>query len=152
MLIFECFIFIRFIFPSTQTVSNLFIWLFFDYFGDLLYLLDMVVYKNRLLFMENGFWVKDRRKIAVQYVKYGTFKYDLLSLLPTDLLYFWLGIDYTLVRQTFMDPKENMRLILSCDFFRSAFPACARSWPSGSSSTGLMPSLPSPTSFASSRL
>ena len=89
---------LRFFFPHTQTPSNLPFWLFCDYCGDLVYLLDMLVYKHRLLYMENGFWVKDRRRLTIHYVRKGTFRYDILALLPTDILYLWLGTRFTIVR------------------------------------------------------
>jgi len=32
-----------------------------------------------------------RKETTINFVKFGTFKRDALSLLPTDLLYFWTG-------------------------------------------------------------
>eukprot|EP00095_Tigriopus_kingsejongensis_P000955 snap_masked-scaffold83_size396513-processed-gene-0.1 protein:Tk00955 transcript:snap_masked-scaffold83_size396513-processed-gene-0.1-mRNA-1 annotation:"cyclic nucleotide-gated cation channel beta-1" len=89
---------LRFFFPFTQNADNLFIWLLCDYCGDLIYLLDLLVYKHRLLYMENGFWVKDRRRLTIHYVTKGTFGYDLMALMPTDILYIWLGMRFTIVR------------------------------------------------------
>ena len=89
---------LRCVFPSVQTPSNVSAWLFCDYLGDALYLLDLLVYKHHLLYMENGFWVKDRRKITRHYVRDGTFVYDLAALLPTDLLYLRYGLKATIVR------------------------------------------------------
>ena len=40
-------------------------------------------YKHRLMFIENGFWVRDRAKITQNYIRRGPFIYDLLALLPT---------------------------------------------------------------------
>ena len=34
------------------------------------------------MYMENGFWVKDKKRLTRQYVREGTFKLDLLALLP----------------------------------------------------------------------
>ena len=66
--------------------------------------------------MENGFWVKvcwkynlcpninncissqNKRKLMTNYFLSGSFKYDFLSLLPLDLLYLWIGKEYTIVR------------------------------------------------------
>lgn len=39
-------------------------------------------------FLEQGLLVRDNRKLGLHYVKSGTFILDVLSLLPTDLLYF----------------------------------------------------------------
>ena len=57
-------------------------WFIFDYTGDLIYLIDLFVYKHCLMYMENGFWVKDKKRLTRQYVREGTFKLDLLALLP----------------------------------------------------------------------
>ena len=37
-------------------------------------------------FIENGFWVKNKKRLTRHYVREGTFKYDLLALTPTDLV------------------------------------------------------------------
>ena len=42
-----------------------------DYFGDLIYVIDMLLYKSRLMFMENGFWVKNKRRLTRKYVTEG---------------------------------------------------------------------------------
>ncbi|XP_059083326.1 uncharacterized protein LOC131880663 [Tigriopus californicus] len=89
---------LRFFFPFVQSPDNLFMWLFCDYCGDLVYLLDLLVFKRRLLYMENGFWVKDRRRLTIHYVTKGSFRFDLLALMPTDILYLWFGLHYTIVR------------------------------------------------------
>lgn len=73
-------------------------WLVCDYLFDLVYLADLLVFKHRLLFMENGFWVRDRRRITRNYVQQSTFWHDALSLAPTDVFYYWLGPRYTIVR------------------------------------------------------
>ena len=70
-------------------------WILFDYMGDVIYLLDVAVYKHRLLYMENGFWVKDKRRLTRHYIRDGTFYWDLLALTPSDLLYAWLRMEAT---------------------------------------------------------
>ena len=64
------------------TSNNMAFWFIFDYTGDLIYLIDLFVYKHCLMYMENGFWVKDKKRLTRQYVRLGTFKLDLLALLP----------------------------------------------------------------------
>ena len=71
---------LRAIFPFALTENHLGAWLLFDYIGDSFYLLDIMVYKRRLMFMENGFWVKNKWRLTRQYVREGTFRYDVLSL------------------------------------------------------------------------
>ena len=44
-------------------------WLFLDYFADLLYLLDIVVFKYRIMFMKNGFWVKDKKELGSKIIE-----------------------------------------------------------------------------------
>ena len=49
----------RSIFCEYQTDQNFHIWFIIDYcVVDLLYLMDILAFKYRLLYMENGFWVK----------------------------------------------------------------------------------------------
>ena len=50
---------------------HLIAWLTMDYFGDLIYVIDMLLYKSRLMFMENGFWVKNKRRLTRKYVTEG---------------------------------------------------------------------------------
>ena len=49
----------RYIFCEYQTDQNWHIWFIIDYcVVDMLYLMDILAFKYRLLYMENGFWVK----------------------------------------------------------------------------------------------
>ena len=49
----------RYFFHEYQTKENRHIWFFFDYFvADMLYLLDIILFKYRVMYMEKGFWVK----------------------------------------------------------------------------------------------
>ena len=89
---------LRWIFPHVQQESNVVYWLLADYAGDALHLLDVLVFKRRVAFIEDGFWVRDRARITRNYVSKGTFLWDLLALLPTDLLYLQLGLRCTIVR------------------------------------------------------
>ena len=49
---------LRQFFSQYQTQSNLGLWLGLDYTADLFYLLDIGLVKYRLIFMDDGFWVK----------------------------------------------------------------------------------------------
>ena len=88
----------RSVFPSGRSSGSFWIWFLFDYLGDAIYFLDLIVYKHRVLYMENGFWVKDKRRLTEHYIKEGTFYFDLLAMTPTDILYVWLGVEATYVR------------------------------------------------------
>ncbi|XP_067143879.1 cyclic nucleotide-gated channel beta-3-like isoform X3 [Centruroides vittatus] len=83
-------IFLRAIFPY-QTEENLPIFLGFDYFSDLTYLIDIVLFKVRVQYLHDGFWVDDPVMTRKHYFKKSMFKMDLLSLLPFDLLYLKYG-------------------------------------------------------------
>ncbi|XP_030055593.1 cyclic nucleotide-gated channel alpha-4 [Microcaecilia unicolor] len=67
------------------------IWLTLDYICDTFYLLDIVV-RFRTGVLEHGILVTDRKALCKHYVKTSAFRWDLLSLLPTDLLYLKVGI------------------------------------------------------------
>ncbi|XP_054709775.1 cyclic nucleotide-gated cation channel alpha-3-like [Uloborus diversus] len=67
------------------------LWLSLDCTCDLLYVLDIAVH-CRTGYLEQGLLVKDRCKLIQNYASSISFKLDLLSLLPTDLLYLATGI------------------------------------------------------------
>ena len=82
----------RVCFAIYQSESNAHIWMAMDYFMDLLYVLDMVLLKSRISFMNSdGIFESGRKRMLENYVRNGTFKQDLLSLLPLDLLYLLTG-------------------------------------------------------------
>ena len=68
---------------TQESFEALATWLLFDVICDSIYLLDLMWYKHRLMFIENGFWVRDRAKITQNYIRRGPFLHDLLALLPT---------------------------------------------------------------------
>ncbi|TMS40245.1 hypothetical protein L596_006643 [Steinernema carpocapsae] len=67
-------------------------WLLFDYSADFIYLLDMIIIKPRLQFMKSGISIKSRKQMLGNYLSSSTFRYDVISLLPTDVIYLWTGI------------------------------------------------------------
>lgn len=68
-----------------------FIWHLIDYFVcDLVYLIDILL-KFFTGFMQNGQICTDKLKIAKRYIKTMQFKIDILSLLPTDIIYLFLS-------------------------------------------------------------
>ncbi|CAL1289609.1 unnamed protein product [Larinioides sclopetarius] len=76
----------RAVFPY-QTPDNKAIYLTFDYIADAIYVIDITLFKVRLQFLHNGFWVEDFKQTKANYFQKREFKLDLLSLLPLDLLY-----------------------------------------------------------------
>ena len=59
---------LRQFFKHYQKPEHLKVWLFLDYLADLIYLLDLVVVKYRIMIMRNGFWVKDKRELSRLYI------------------------------------------------------------------------------------
>ncbi|XP_019480155.1 PREDICTED: cGMP-gated cation channel alpha-1 [Hipposideros armiger] len=72
-------------------------WLFLDYLSDVVYLLDMFV-QTRTGYLEQGLLVKEELKLIEKYKSNLQFKLDVLSVVPTDLLYFKLGWNYPEIR------------------------------------------------------
>ncbi|XP_051565341.1 cyclic nucleotide-gated cation channel alpha-4 [Myxocyprinus asiaticus] len=72
-------------------------WLTLDYICDLIYVVDTVI-GVRTGFLEQGILVRDLSRLKMRYLRSSRFKWDIASLLPTDLLYLQLGIHTPLVR------------------------------------------------------
>ncbi|XP_051998906.1 cyclic nucleotide-gated cation channel alpha-4 [Xyrauchen texanus] len=72
-------------------------WLTLDYICDLFYVVDTVI-GVRTGFLEQGILVRDLSRLKMRYLRSSRFKWDIASLLPTDLLYLQLGIHTPLVR------------------------------------------------------
>uniref|UniRef100_A0A8C5TPK7 Cyclic nucleotide gated channel subunit alpha 2 n=1 Tax=Malurus cyaneus samueli TaxID=2593467 RepID=A0A8C5TPK7_9PASS len=67
------------------------LWLVLDYISDVLYLGDTVI-RLHTGFLEQGLLVKDLKKLRDNYIHTLQFKLDVLSILPTDLAYFGVGL------------------------------------------------------------
>nr|XP_020014016.1 cGMP-gated cation channel alpha-1 [Castor canadensis] len=72
-------------------------WLIFDYLSDIVYLVDMFV-RTRTGCLEQGLLVKDKFKLIEKYKSNVQFKLDVLSVVPTDLLYIQFGWNYPEIR------------------------------------------------------
>ncbi|XP_038070088.1 cyclic nucleotide-gated cation channel beta-3-like isoform X2 [Patiria miniata] len=83
-------IFLRASFPE-KTIGKETSWLYFDYLGDLIYFLDIILH-TRLLFFDNGQIQRDKVLMRKHYTKCLQFKFDVLCLLPLDFIYFAVGI------------------------------------------------------------
>ncbi|KAM9594069.1 cyclic nucleotide-gated channel alpha-3 isoform 3-T5 [Morphnus guianensis] len=91
-----CMLVCRACFDELQ-VDHVKLWLFLDYISDVIYVLDMFV-RFRTGFLEQGLLVQDEKKLRDHYTKTLQFKLDVLSLLPTDLAYLKLGLNYPELR------------------------------------------------------
>ncbi|XDA77517.1 hypothetical protein R6Z07F_007650 [Ovis aries] len=72
-------------------------WFVFDYLSDIVYLLDMFV-RTRTGYLEQGLLVREERKLIEKYKSTFQFKLDVLSVIPTDLLYIKFGWNYPEIR------------------------------------------------------
>ncbi|KAH0616210.1 hypothetical protein JD844_027166 [Phrynosoma platyrhinos] len=77
--------------------NNLQMWFIFDYISDVIYVADMFV-RTRTGYLEQGLLVKEEIKLKKRYKGTVQFKLDVLSVIPTDLLYFKLGLNYPEIR------------------------------------------------------
>nr|XP_034967862.1 cGMP-gated cation channel alpha-1 [Zootoca vivipara] len=77
--------------------NHLEMWFIFDYISDILYVADMFV-RTRTGYLEQGLLVKEELKLKKKYKGTVQFKLDVLSIIPTDLLYFRLGLNYPEIR------------------------------------------------------
>nr|XP_054594727.1 cGMP-gated cation channel alpha-1 [Nothobranchius furzeri]XP_054594728.1 cGMP-gated cation channel alpha-1 [Nothobranchius furzeri] len=83
-------------FEELQT-DYLFLWFFLDFLSDTIYLLDMI-FRTRTGYLEQGLLVKDELKLQERYMNTSQFKLDLISMIPTDVLYLFLGTTYPEIR------------------------------------------------------
>uniref|UniRef100_A0A8C8VNY2 Cyclic nucleotide gated channel subunit alpha 2 n=1 Tax=Pelusios castaneus TaxID=367368 RepID=A0A8C8VNY2_9SAUR len=72
-------------------------WLVLDYVSDLIYIADIVI-RLRTGFLEQGLLVRDPKKLRDNYITTLQFKLDVLSILPTDPIYFAVGLHRPEVR------------------------------------------------------
>ncbi|XP_038604229.1 cyclic nucleotide-gated olfactory channel [Tachyglossus aculeatus] len=67
------------------------IWLVLDYTSDAIFLADIVI-RLRTGFLEQGLLVKDPKRLGKTYIRTMQFKLDVVSIIPTDLMYVVVGI------------------------------------------------------------
>ncbi|KAF7215372.1 cyclic nucleotide gated channel alpha 4 [Nothobranchius furzeri] len=73
------------------------VWLTLDYLSDLMYAADMIITLHTG-YLDQGILIKDLTQLRKRYLHSKHFLWDLASLLPTDFLYFAVGIEIPLVR------------------------------------------------------
>ncbi|XP_012154767.1 cyclic nucleotide-gated cation channel beta-3 [Ceratitis capitata] len=74
-----------------QTPENTNTWLICDFCADIIYLLDVIFFKHRIMYLFEGFWVKNKNLTRKNYMRKLQFKLDLLALLPLELFYLKYG-------------------------------------------------------------
>ncbi|KAL0273999.1 UNVERIFIED_CONTAM: hypothetical protein PYX00_006544 [Menopon gallinae] len=77
-----------------QTSENVHKWMIFDYVSDFVYLIDLIFIKPRVMYLEDGFWIKDSKLMRIMYFRKLQFKLDVVSLTPLDLLCLKYGTNY----------------------------------------------------------
>ncbi|XP_033753967.1 uncharacterized protein LOC117337215 isoform X3 [Pecten maximus] len=82
---------LRGVFPY-QNPSNLIYWLICDYTCDAIYILDIMLVKPHLTYLNSGIVETDPKLMRKNYMQKRMFKYDVLSLLPLDLFYLIFGV------------------------------------------------------------
>ncbi|XP_045224722.2 cyclic nucleotide-gated channel alpha-3 isoform X2 [Macaca fascicularis] len=91
-----CLLICRACFDELQS-EYLMLWLLLDYSADVLYALDALV-RARTGFLEQGLMVSDTNRLWQHYKTTMQFKLDVLSLVPTDLAYLKVGMNYPELR------------------------------------------------------
>ncbi|XP_004931049.1 cyclic nucleotide-gated cation channel beta-1 isoform X2 [Bombyx mori] len=106
-----------------QTPENTPMWLAADYFSDLVYLLDVAFVKPRLMYLHEGFWVDDPVETRKNYKRKVQYKFDVISLTPLDVLYFYFGTQKAILRfprllklQTFWEFNQAMDRVLASPY------------------------------------
>ncbi|XP_041789092.1 cyclic nucleotide gated channel subunit alpha 1a [Chelmon rostratus] len=72
-------------------------WVILDYTADIMYLADMF-FRTRTGYLEQGLIVKDEKLLRDRYISSFQFRLDFISMLPTDILYLYFGLDYPEIR------------------------------------------------------
>ena len=68
-------------------------WLVCDYISDAIYWFDILVIKPRIMFLDpSGIYETNRKECAKNYIRYGDFKVDILSVIPFEVVYILLGV------------------------------------------------------------
>ncbi|XP_068175604.1 cyclic nucleotide-gated channel alpha-3 isoform X5 [Antennarius striatus] len=68
------------------------LWIVLDYSADAIYYMDTFV-RSRTGYLEQGLLVKDSKKLRDKYKTTSQFKYDMVSMIPTDLLFLKFGFN-----------------------------------------------------------
>ncbi|KAJ8335842.1 hypothetical protein SKAU_G00391840 [Synaphobranchus kaupii] len=72
-------------------------WFIIDFISDVIYLADMA-FRARTGYLEQGLLIKDEQKLRDRYVQSFQFRLDVLSMIPTDIFYLFLGVNYPEIR------------------------------------------------------
>ncbi|XP_054283013.1 cyclic nucleotide-gated cation channel beta-3-like isoform X1 [Macrosteles quadrilineatus] len=96
--LYNCWVIPLLTFFPYRTPTNEMVWFYIDCVVDFFYLLDFVLIKPRVMYLEDGFWVRNTKSLRDKYTRSLTFKIDALSLLPADLICYYFGIVHPILR------------------------------------------------------
>ncbi|CAN9514675.1 unnamed protein product [Ophioblennius macclurei] len=103
-------------------------WLVLDYVCDGIYILDIAV-RLHTGFLDQGLMVKDVRRLRETYIRTPQCKLDICSVLPTDLLYLWVGMSYTpLLRFNRLLRLSRLFELFERTETRTSYPNAFRIW------------------------
>ncbi|XP_045544737.1 cyclic nucleotide-gated cation channel alpha-3 isoform X3 [Salmo salar] len=97
------------------------LWIVLDYTSDLIYYTDTFV-RSRTGFLEQGLLVKDNKKLRDKYKSTPQFKWDMISMIPTDLLFLKVGFNYPELRLNRLAKMNRLFEFFDRTETRTSFP------------------------------
>ncbi|XP_032861787.2 cyclic nucleotide-gated cation channel beta-3 isoform X2 [Tyto alba] len=108
---------LRFVFPY-QTPSNTIYWFIIDIICDICYLCDLLIFQPRMQFLKGGDIISDRVEMKKFYYSSMKFRFDVISVLPFEVLYLFFGFNPVfranrmLKHNTFFEFNDRLEAIL----------------------------------------
>ncbi|XP_024278398.2 cyclic nucleotide-gated cation channel alpha-3-like [Oncorhynchus tshawytscha] len=97
------------------------LWIVLDYTSDFIYYTDTFV-RSRTGFLEQGLLVKDDKKLRDKYKSTPQFKWDMISMIPTDLLFLKVGLNYPELRLNRLAKMNRLFEFFDRTETRTSFP------------------------------
>nr|AER38240.1 cyclic nucleotide gated ion channel alpha 3 variant 1 [Oncorhynchus mykiss] len=97
------------------------LWIVLDYTSDFIYYTDTFV-RARTGFLEQGLLVKDDKKLRDKYKSTPQFKWDMISMIPTDLLFLRVGLNYPELRLNRLAKMNRLFEFFDRTETRTSFP------------------------------
>lgn len=106
-----------------QTDGNRYIWISLDIIVDLIYLIDLLFIRHRVIYLHDGFWMREPQLTRINYMNKLQFKLDVIVLIPLEILYIKYGTDAVYLRglrllkvQTFWEFFKLLDRVVSSPF------------------------------------
>ncbi|CAO1416478.1 unnamed protein product [Diamesa serratosioi] len=81
-----------------QTDANRFIWIALDITVDVIYLIDLLFIRHRVIYLYEGFWMREPQLTRQNYMNKLQFKLDVIALIPLEIMYIKYGTDAVYLR------------------------------------------------------